>query len=98
MSCLFSDDIAVGAEARDTLAIGVTGYSHPSRARGEKKSGHNYISFFVLTQRRRMFRTKIAAVLVCINTALYVRTYRTRRDKKSRTKSRNNGGGGDRRT
>lgn len=28
MSCLFSDDIAVGAEACDTLAIGVTGYSH----------------------------------------------------------------------
>lgn len=31
MSCLFSDDIAVGAAprraARDTLAIGVTGYS-----------------------------------------------------------------------
>lgn len=33
MSCLFSDDIAVGAEARDTLAIGVTGYSRTPRVR-----------------------------------------------------------------
>lgn len=32
-------NIAVGAVARDTLAIGVTGYSHPSRTRGEKKAG-----------------------------------------------------------
>jgi len=55
MSCLFSDDIAVGAVARDTLVIGVTGYSHPSRTRmrGEKKLTHNYIPLFTLTQHRQ---------------------------------------------
>lgn len=37
MSCLFSDDIAGGAKALDTLAIGVTGYSHSSRRRMKKK-------------------------------------------------------------
>lgn len=92
MSCLFSDDIAVGAEARDALAIGVTGYSHPSRAprvQGEKKKTRPVIiSFFShphATSPRR-FRTKIAAslVLICINTAL---SY-TRGDKKSRAKKK----------
>lgn len=68
MSCLFSDDIAVGAVARDTLAIGVTAYSrHPSRAhtrRGEgvkKVSPYNYISFLPSRNTAERFYTKIAA-------------------------------------
>lgn len=67
MSCLFSDDIAVGAVARDTLAIGVTAYSRPSRAhtrRGEgvkKVSPYNYISFLPSRNVAGRFHTKIAA-------------------------------------
>jgi len=84
MSCLFSDDIAVGAVARDTLAIGVTGYSHPSRTRmrGEKKLTHNYIPFFIpsrnIARRFRYKNRRAASSRLHKYGTVAVRTYGTR--------------------